>query len=75
MIDSASSTTSVVFLNNTNSLICFTSFTEPSVFFRVTLDEIKKVVEENHDKTVDFINTAEAEQYRESEMLRKRNNI
>ena len=36
---------------------------------------IKKVVEENHDKTVDFINTAEAEQYRESEMIRKRNNI
>lgn len=44
-------------------------------FFKVTLDEIKKVVEENHDKTVDFINTAEAEQYRESEMIRKRNNI
>lgn len=40
-------------------------------FFRVTLDEIKKVVEENHDKTVEFINLPEAQQYRESEMLRR----
>jgi hypothetical protein len=40
-------------------------------FFRVTLDEIKKVVQENHDKTVDFLNVAEAQQYRESEMIRR----
>jgi hypothetical protein len=40
-------------------------------FFRVTLDEIKKVVQENHDKTVEFISVPEAEQYRESEMIRK----
>lgn len=41
-------------------------------FFKVTLDEIKKVVQENHDKTVEFTNLPEAEQYRESEMLRKK---
>lgn len=41
-------------------------------FFMVTLDEIKKVVQENHDKTVEFLNVAEAQQYRESEMMRKR---
>lgn len=41
-------------------------------FFRVTLEEIKKVVQENHDKTVEFMNVAEAQQYRESEMLRKK---
>lgn len=40
-------------------------------FFNVTLDEIKKVVRENHDKTVDFINIPDAEQYRESLMIRK----
>ena len=41
-------------------------------FFRVTLEEIKKVVEENHDKTVDFINVPDAQQYRETVMIRKR---
>lgn len=40
-------------------------------FFNVTLEEIKQVVRENHDKTVDFINIPDAEQYRESVMLRK----
>jgi hypothetical protein len=40
-------------------------------FFRVTLDEIKKVVRENHDKTVEFISLPDAEQFRESEMIRK----
>ncbi len=42
-------------------------------FFRVTLDEIKKVIQENYDKTVDFINLPEAEQFRTSEMMRKHN--
>ena len=41
---------------------------------RVTLEEIKKVVEENHDKTVDFINVPDAQQYRESVMIRKKKN-
>lgn len=41
-------------------------------FFMVTLEEIKRVVQENHDKTVEFLNVAEAQQYRESEMIRKR---
>jgi hypothetical protein len=40
-------------------------------FFRVELGEIKKVVQENHDKTVDFINLPEAEQYRQTIMMRK----
>lgn len=41
-------------------------------FFMVTLEEIKKVVQQNHDKTIEFLNVAEAQQYRESEMMRKR---
>ena len=41
-------------------------------FFKVTLDEIKQVVRDNHDKTVEFTNLAEAQQYRESEMLREK---
>ena len=41
-------------------------------FFMVTLEEIKKVVQENHDKTVEFLNVAEAQQYRESEMIRRK---
>lgn len=40
-------------------------------FFRVTLEEIKKVVQENHDKTVEFVSVPDAEQFRESEMIRK----
>ncbi|WP_438351735.1 DUF4041 domain-containing protein [Paenibacillus sp. FA6] len=41
-------------------------------FFRVTLDEIEDVIKKNHDKTVEFIKTAEAEQYRESLLIRQR---
>ena len=41
-------------------------------FFRVSLEEIKRVVRENHDKTVDFVNIPDAEQYRESLMIRKK---
>ena len=40
-------------------------------FFNVTLEEIKQVVRENHDKSVDFVNIPDAEQYRESLMIRK----
>ena len=36
------------------------------------MKEIKKVVQENHDKTVEFLNVPEAQQYRESEMMRKK---
>ena len=35
-------------------------------FFRVTLDEIKEVVRKNYDKTVEFVDVAPAEQYRET---------
>ena len=35
-------------------------------FFKVSLDEIKKVVRENYDKTVEWIDIPEAEQYRQS---------
>lgn len=44
-------------------------------FFNVTLEEIKQVVRDNHDKTIDFINVPDAEQYRESLMIRKNLNI
>jgi hypothetical protein len=35
-------------------------------FFRVSLDEIKEVVQKNYDKTVEFVELPPAEQYRES---------
>lgn len=41
-------------------------------FFRVTLEEIKKVVNENYDQTVDWKDVAEAQQYRESLMIRRK---
>ena len=40
-------------------------------FFNVTLDEIKTVVKNNFDKTVEFVDIAPAEQYRESIQMRK----
>lgn len=39
-------------------------------FFNVTLDEIEKVVKENHDKTVEFVKIPDAQQYRESLKMR-----
>ena len=42
-------------------------------FFNVTLDEIKQVVKENYDKTVEFVDIPPAEQYRESLVLRQQN--
>ena len=39
-------------------------------FFNVTLDEIKEVVKKNYDKTVEFIDLPDAEQYRMSTLLR-----
>lgn len=41
-------------------------------FFKVSLEEIERVVKRNYDKTVEFIVVPEAEQYRTSEELRKR---
>jgi len=35
-------------------------------FFQVTLDEIKQVIKNNHDKTVEFVEIPLAEQYRET---------
>lgn len=40
-------------------------------FFNVTLDEIKEVVKNNFDKTVEFIDIAEAEQYRISQKMKQ----
>jgi len=40
-------------------------------FFHVTLDEIKSVVKKNFDKTVEFIDYPEAEQFRISEKIWK----
>ena len=39
-------------------------------FFSVTLDEIKEVIRQNYDKTVEFVDIPPAEQYRESLKLR-----
>lgn len=40
-------------------------------FFNVTLDEIKQVVKQNYDKTVEFVDVPEAEQYRVSLKMRE----
>lgn len=40
-------------------------------FFHVTLEEIEEVVRKNFDKTVEFVKTPSAEQYRESQMIRR----
>ena len=42
-------------------------------FFNVTLDEVKKVVRDNYDKTVEFVDVPPAEQYRESLKLKEMN--
>lgn len=39
-------------------------------FFNVTLDEIKEVVRKNYDKTVEFIDIPDAEQYRISQKIK-----
>lgn len=41
-------------------------------FFRVSLDEIKAEVRKNFDKTVEWIDIAEAEQYRQSLLIQNR---
>ena len=40
-------------------------------FFNVTLEEIEAVVKENHDKTVEFSYFPEAEQYRETLLIKQ----
>ena len=40
-------------------------------FFAVTLDEIKSVIKQNYDKTVEFVEVAPAEQYRETLKLKQ----
>ncbi len=40
-------------------------------FFNVTLEEIKEVVRKNYDKTAEFIETADAEQYRISQKMKE----
>ncbi|MDO4474827.1 MAG: DUF4041 domain-containing protein, partial [Eubacteriales bacterium] len=42
-------------------------------FFNVTLDEIKEVVKKNFDKTVEFIDVPDAEQYRISKKMKETN--
>lgn len=37
----------------------------------MTLEEIEEVVRKNYDKTVEFVKTPAAEQYRESQMIRR----
>lgn len=48
---------------------------ERKEFFRVNLDEIQKVVTENHNKTVTFTKTAAAEDYRQTVELEKINEL
>lgn len=40
-------------------------------FFRVSLEDIKKVIRENYDKTVEFVEIPNAEQYRQSLLMQK----
>jgi hypothetical protein len=40
-------------------------------FFNVTLDEIVTVIKQNHDKTIEFTLTADAEDFRESLKMRQ----
>ncbi|MDE6984244.1 MAG: GIY-YIG nuclease family protein, partial [Lachnospiraceae bacterium] len=40
-------------------------------FFHVTLEEIEEVVKKNFDKTVEFTKIPNAEQFRESQMMRR----
>ncbi|WP_282116991.1 DUF4041 domain-containing protein [Cellulophaga baltica] len=40
-------------------------------YFKVTLDEIEQVVKDKYDKEVDFIKTAEAQQFRETKTIIK----
>lgn len=40
-------------------------------FFNVTLEEIKEVIRQNFDKTVEFIDVPDAEQYRISQKMRE----
>lgn len=44
-------------------------------YFNVTLDEIKEVVRKNHDKTVEFVDYPDAQQYRESLQMKKENRV
>ena len=39
-------------------------------FFNVSLEEIKKVIKENFDKTVEFVDVPDAEQYRISQKIK-----
>ena len=41
-------------------------------FFNVSLDEIKSVIQKNFDKTVEFIDVPDAEQYRISLKMKER---
>jgi hypothetical protein len=44
-------------------------------FFRVTLDEIKDVIHRNHNNVVKFTMSAEAQEYRESKLIEKDNEL
>ena len=42
-------------------------------FFHVTLDEIQAVIKQNFDKTVEFIDVPDAEQYRIGKKIKTKN--
>ena len=41
---------------------------------KVSLDEIEKVVKENHDSLIEFNKTADADQYRETLKIKEKMN-
>ncbi|WP_379867791.1 DUF4041 domain-containing protein [Laceyella putida] len=48
---------------------------ERKEFFRVNLEEIEKVVKENHNKVVEFTKLAQAEEYRKSIKMEEENKL
>lgn len=40
-------------------------------FYRVSLDEVKQVIKENHDKSVEFVEVPPADQFRETQKMRE----
>jgi len=48
---------------------------ERKEFFRVTLNEIKKIVHSTYNSSIEFTMIAEAKEYRETQMLEKKKNV
>ncbi len=44
-------------------------------YFKVSLDEIEDVVRKNHDQTIEFVKTSAAEEFRETQLVKKNSNV